>query len=50
MATVGNKIKKIIKNRTVTIWPISKNGAITGRLPIHPNKKQITKKLQTKKP
>jgi len=37
------KTKKNIKNNKVTNCPISKNGDITGKLPIQPNKKQIAK-------
>jgi hypothetical protein len=43
---MGNNKIKHKKNKIVTICPISKNGDITGKLPIQPNKKQIIKKNQ----
>lgn len=39
----GRKTTKNIKYKNVTSCPISKKGDITGKLPIHPNKKQIAK-------
>jgi hypothetical protein len=44
---MGKSINNIKKYKKVTVCPISKKGDITGKLPIHPKRKQIKKKNQT---